>query len=409
MLIRLWKYFRGYVIIEVYGFSVERFMNLATNKGIYLWNVYRQGNKLVMNVSIKGFKMLKSCTRKTRCRVKVRQKIGLPFILHKYRKRKIFLLGALITGFILFMLSSILWTIEINGNERFSDHDILAILEKEGCQIGVSLNKINCDEIEDRILSDYPDISWISMEIKGSGLFVNIEEAVEKPDIKKTDLPPANIVADKDCLIEYIVTRSGKPLVKKGDVVKKGDMLVTGELEIVNDDQTVRYAYVKADADIKGKVYYKIEDEVPYAYTEKNYTKRKKYEFFIRITSHKWKVFGPFKSFQNYDKSSEVKEFYFFGYKLPFEVVKDIHYEYKPVEKEYNKQEAEELLEKKINKFIDKSFDDSVQIIDKKIVYTNKKDRLACDVKLTVLINIGEEQLIRERKEEWTEETKEQQ
>ena len=48
-----------------------------------------------------------------------------------------------------------------------------------------------------------------------------------------------------------MITRQGIPLVHPGDTCKEGDILVSGELPIMNDSQeVVRYAYVKADADI---------------------------------------------------------------------------------------------------------------------------------------------------------------
>ena len=34
----LWNYFKGYVIIKIVGFSIERFLNLCLNKNI---NIYK--------------------------------------------------------------------------------------------------------------------------------------------------------------------------------------------------------------------------------------------------------------------------------------------------------------------------------------------------------------------------------
>ena len=40
MFLALWYYLHGYVMITVSGFSVERFVNMATFRGIYLWNIW---------------------------------------------------------------------------------------------------------------------------------------------------------------------------------------------------------------------------------------------------------------------------------------------------------------------------------------------------------------------------------
>ena len=48
MFLALWNYIRGYVIIYVTGFSVERFINMAVNKGIFIWDVIQEKNMVIM-------------------------------------------------------------------------------------------------------------------------------------------------------------------------------------------------------------------------------------------------------------------------------------------------------------------------------------------------------------------------
>ena len=42
------------------------------------------------NISIKDFKRIKEISKKTKCRININRKKGLPFMLNKYKKRKIF-------------------------------------------------------------------------------------------------------------------------------------------------------------------------------------------------------------------------------------------------------------------------------------------------------------------------------
>ena len=70
-LIKTWNYLRGYVIIKVEGLTLERFLNLAADKDIYLWDIKRTDYTLLeMKVSAKGFKELKEVV-KVGCRVEV--------------------------------------------------------------------------------------------------------------------------------------------------------------------------------------------------------------------------------------------------------------------------------------------------------------------------------------------------
>ena len=81
----------GYVRIEIEGYYVERFINICTNKKILIWNLKREkGVKLYLNIGINDFKRLSSIAKKTKCKIKILKKRGIPFFLSRYKKRKIF-------------------------------------------------------------------------------------------------------------------------------------------------------------------------------------------------------------------------------------------------------------------------------------------------------------------------------
>lgn len=48
-------------------------------------------------------------------------------------KRKFFGMGILIFGIMLFMLSTMVWSIRVEGNEKIASEDILAAARQEGC------------------------------------------------------------------------------------------------------------------------------------------------------------------------------------------------------------------------------------------------------------------------------------
>lgn len=49
--IKIWNYLNGYVIIRIEGLSLERLLNLALTKNIYLWDVKRL-NKYQVDVCV---------------------------------------------------------------------------------------------------------------------------------------------------------------------------------------------------------------------------------------------------------------------------------------------------------------------------------------------------------------------
>src|SRR5699024_2646143 len=135
--IKLWNYFKGYVIIKVEGLTLEKFLNLAANSSIYIWDIKRMDYTLLeMKVSIKGFRELKKIANKGACRVYIKEKIGFPFFMNKLKKRKMLGFGFIIFLGLIFFLTSFIWEIEVSGNEITSNEDILELLENIDVKCG---------------------------------------------------------------------------------------------------------------------------------------------------------------------------------------------------------------------------------------------------------------------------------
>ena len=89
MIFRLWKYILGYVVIKIEGFFSEKFINISSKRQIKLWHIYRDDNgKLFAKISVKDFLKIRPVAFKSRCRIKIIKRVGLPFVIKKYRKRK---------------------------------------------------------------------------------------------------------------------------------------------------------------------------------------------------------------------------------------------------------------------------------------------------------------------------------
>ena len=87
MFLKIWlNYIIGYVNIKVESYFLERFINICISKKIFLWNIKRKKSSLLYtSISIKDYKKLKQIAKKTKSRIKIESKEGLPFVLHRYR------------------------------------------------------------------------------------------------------------------------------------------------------------------------------------------------------------------------------------------------------------------------------------------------------------------------------------
>lgn len=131
MLIWLFRYLKGFVRIRVLGYSPERFLNLCKARHIVLWDLQNVGNEYEMNLSIRDFRKIRPLVKKARAHVTVTERHGLPFFLHRNRKRKMFPVGMLACCMLLYVLSLFIWDIRIEGNRARSTDVLLTYLAEE--------------------------------------------------------------------------------------------------------------------------------------------------------------------------------------------------------------------------------------------------------------------------------------
>ena len=157
----------GYVNISVQGYYIERFINMCISKNIFLWNVDQEKSTYAhANVGIKNFKKLKEVAKKTKCKIKLEDRRGIPFLMNKYRKRKIFFIFILIIAVFLYGESKFIWNIEIDGTERIPEEEIKQELSEYGLKIGKLKSKIDTKEIINKMRLKRDDIAWMNIDLR---------------------------------------------------------------------------------------------------------------------------------------------------------------------------------------------------------------------------------------------------
>ena len=114
MIRKIYMLFAGYISIKVEGFFLERFINICISKKIILLDSYREKSTILKAKILKSeFKKIKNIAKKTKCKINIEKKHGLPFLLNKYKKRKIFAITAGVIAIFILGLSNFVWNIEI--------------------------------------------------------------------------------------------------------------------------------------------------------------------------------------------------------------------------------------------------------------------------------------------------------
>ena len=247
-LIRLIRYLRGYVSFTCQNGFPERFINLCSLNGISLWDVRNTGGSLTAKTSVKCYKNIRPCVKKSGMKIKIKSKTGLPFFIKPYLERKGIAAGILASTVLIILLCSCVWTIDVTGNENFTKNQIIEIAENYGIYPGAFKNNIDAKKIKTDIKSDVRGISWFSVNINGGNVSLEVTESRGSDKIIDIETP-CNIVSGIDGEILQIVAHAGTPALKTGNAVTKGDLLISGIVE--KPDGSADFVHARGTAVIR--------------------------------------------------------------------------------------------------------------------------------------------------------------
>lgn len=351
------RFLKGYVQIRLISREPERFLNLCAHAGVELWDLLYKGHAYEFCLSVPDFFRLQPFCRKTGSRVLILKKNGMPFFLHRNRKRKAFFLGIFLAGAILFLLSCFIWNIHIEGNHANTTREILDHLETLGIAHGTVKTSIDCPELAAELRREFPDMIWVSARIEGTRLILNIKENEEsyEPNSEKehVDDTPADLIASEDGIVQSIVTRRGTPAALPGSEVKKGDVLVSGMLEITGDSgEVISRRYVAADADIRLVTQEAYEDHFPLKHQVRVYQKKNSWYPVIRIFDWQFQL-GFFTDRDSpQDRCLTLQPVHLTeNFVLPLSLGKMVQKIYSTKTRTYSDKEAEALAQKRLEAY----------------------------------------------------------
>lgn len=385
-ILRLWNYFCGYAIIIVKGIKIERFINLAVVNCIYLWDIEKiDYTTIKVKINIKDFSKLRTIVRKTDSNIDILEKCGMPFKMKAVKKRKWFFFGLGILFIFLYILSSFIWMIEINGLEKIDEQAVIDNLNIQGLRVGVNKRRIDKREIENGMLIKMPDLTWIGLEIKGTKAFVTVVEKEPEPQLLDRD-DPCNIIASKNGVIEKILVLNGDGVVKDGDTVKKGQVLVTGTIRRDNSPER----YVHSIAEVHARTWYEDAEEIPFEQIEYKKTGKSYSIYAIEIVKKKFERNKKI-PFEEYNKSSrEIYIFNFGSYVFPIKLIITSYEELKPVDKKLSEDEAKTDCEERLNARIKLQIPEEAVILNNKIDYFVNDKSIKGKIYVEVLEDIGD-------------------
>lgn len=239
-LVNLQRFLCGYIQFSAFGGFPERFINLCGRDEIPLWNI--SGGKREFNActSIRGYKKIQPCARKSGMQIQENSRHGLPFWLENHKSRMGVLVGAAFSALIIFYLSTMIWTVEVDGSVNVRDEQILKAFDELGVHAGAKRSDLNIEKLQEEGLLKLPELSWLAVNVRNSAVVIEVRERAPAPDMVESG-EPQNLVSSADGVIASIQALDGKAAVKRGDTVFKGELLVNGI--VTNQDSSVTFKH----------------------------------------------------------------------------------------------------------------------------------------------------------------------
>lgn len=267
-MLSLFRFVLGYVKIYIVSTNPECFFNLLIEHGISIWAVERHKEYIECCIPFKDYKNIRKLRNRldVKPRVKLIEKRGLSVSFKKVFKRKSIVYGVLLAATINVFLSNFIWIIDVNGLKQLNRNLVISVINNYGIDLGYNRRKIDSYDLSQKIALDFDEIAWVSVNVEGSKLSINVSESVDS----NYNTEPSHLIASVDGVIKEIKTTQGENLVKVGQTVRKGDLLVSG-IETIGE--SVRYSC--ASGEIIADTNRVIMEKIP-----KNYMVRKQCDSF---------------------------------------------------------------------------------------------------------------------------------
>lgn len=249
-LLRFFRFLTGYIVFSGTGGFSERFLNLCSLNNITIWDIRSQNGSFTAKTSISCYKKIRPCAKRSGMKLKATAKCGLPFIIRPYTKRKGLIAGAALSLVIVTILSSCVWTINVSGNEKYTDEQILSLAGSYGITPGAFRSSIDPKAIRENIKATVDGINWFSVNIDKTAVSLEVLESTGSSEILDLSTP-CNIVSSVDGELLSLEVYTGDAAVTPGNAVTKGDLLISGVVE--RADGSSDFVHARGNAVIRTK------------------------------------------------------------------------------------------------------------------------------------------------------------
>ncbi len=389
---RIIRFLKGYLYVRADSRFIERFINICMHRGISVQDIKRYGsNRITFKTDIKSFFNIRVPAKRTKTSVKIIKRCGLPFIIKKYKKRRLVLACGVVILALLWYMSNHVMGITVFGNSRIPVDEIKNALSECGLTIGMKTKDVASDTLRNKMMSRFPDLAWVGVNANGSRVYIEIVERIEKEEGVDKNAPACNLVAKCDGEIEKIEIREGQAVVQIGSGVRKGDVLVSG----IVDNPIDGFSYVHSRGDIIAKTRYVKTKAYPLSFVERNETGKDKSRYVLYVNNKEIPLYKNI-PYISYNMDEFIMTFPRFFNLLPDISLKKVKFkEVYENNKTISPTEALGQAEDELLNELKDEIDDKAEIVESNITYTlSERNEAIVTLELICRENIVKENII---------------
>ena len=346
MLQKIVSLLRGTVRVRAESRFPERVLNVCSARGIVFRDPAFLGeHEIALSVNRRDWRRLKAACADIDARVHIERAAGVPFILGRLRRRAALLVGAAVCAALLVANACFIWDLQVEGNKTVPAEKILHVLAQNGVRRGTFAFSVNPRRLCNRALLDLPELSWLTVNVRGCRAHVIVRERVPKPEIVN-ESAPTNVVAARDALVTEVRALDGEARVQKGATVRKDQLLISGVVETKGvDAPRVASRFLAGKGEVYGRTWYELSAKIPLYEERKTPTGEEKrcYSVLWGENRVKFRIKGYGNLSTKYDKIISRKQWTLpGGFVLPLTWVTETYLPYETARVERTREQAME-------------------------------------------------------------------
>jgi similar to stage IV sporulation protein len=374
----------GHVRVTVRGKVPEAFINRCVRESIAIWDVMRlDQSTIACSLSVRDIKRIKPILKATDCRIHFIDRKGIPFLINRLLSRSGIIAGILLGLLIIFILSNMVWKIEVVGADPEVEHQIRTYLKNMNVHVGsIEFFLPSLEKIEGELSGELKKATWVGVSKDGTTYHIDIVQK-ELPEQEKVT-GPQDLIATKEATIKEVYVEKGVAVVQSDQVVEPGELLISGAIGKETDPK-----FVSAKGKVLGETWYHSTVKIPLnttysTFTGKTYVKK-------QLTLFGWHIpIWGFKEapFKKANKEVDSKPFHFLFWDLPMSYEKITYRETDKTHRQLNRKQALSLGKRTAENQLLQKLPEEAKVLTENVRKESLKDGV---LQLEILFTVEEE------------------